>query len=312
MTNIPVYDITGEVLDVVSVSDNLSHVSGRTSKSDRLYYKGVGSYYKGHAALFDDGVSVKSGRNAVFYYGDDYVNPYWVGKFGVFRQRYQPYFSDFIGTCGKKELSIIKNSQEFYFSSVAVVDCVCYDEENAQMYFVLEYKKQRTSFMGAGDEKKLVPLLGYMLQENWNFPWDKAAIRDVDVDGYVTDVADIFMSTDLKHKFGTVYSILYSLHALDVYAYTRLLNYLGLPYAGIKDIVFVVNFILSMNRIKIQPKLICEDRDDLYCHLVANILLRGKNCAAVETQTDGDKVMLEYVDRFTSQVPLEKRRIIEV
>jgi hypothetical protein len=151
-----------------------------------------------------------------------------------------------------------------------------------------------------------------MLNGDWNFPWDKASIRDINASGFVTDVADMFRSGDVKHKFGTVYSILYSLHVLSVPLYTELLTYLGLRYYGQVDIPFVCLFLLGMNKTVVETKETFKTRQDFYIHLVANILLRGRNCASVENVNDGDSVMLGYVDRFRLQVPVEKRNLFEV
>ena len=310
MTVVPVFDATGKAVDSLEFDVSLTHVVGRTSKSENgQFYKGVGAFYKGHASLKDTSQAKPS---HIFYYGNNCFNSNWEGKFGIFQQRYQPFFSDFIGACGQKELKIIENSSSFKQSAVSVDDCVEWDSINKQMFFILNYVSERQNFLNGGDVRLLVTLIHEMLNDDWNFPWDKASIRDINTKGFVTDVADMFKSSDIKHKFGTVYSILYSLHTLSISLYTELLTYLGLKYVGQMDIPFVCLFLLGMNKTIVEPKTIFKSRQDFYIHLIANVLLRGRNCASVENVSDGDSVMLGYIDRFRLQVPSEKRGLIEV
>ena len=51
------------------------------------------------------------------------VAPQWVGKVGIFKERYQSYFSDLIGCCGKKELKILDMSH-ISNSGVEVLDYI--------------------------------------------------------------------------------------------------------------------------------------------------------------------------------------------
>jgi hypothetical protein len=64
-------------------------------------------------------------------------------------------------------------------------------------------------------------LLGYMCDNNWNFPWDKSSISDITPSGKVNDVADIFQSVGLGHKIGSIYSVLYSMGNMNPGAYQQ-------------------------------------------------------------------------------------------
>ena len=129
MTEIPVYNKQGQTEYILELPEDVEFVSGRTSKSDKLYYKGVGSRYFGHSCLNPNGYE-KHGESSVFYYGWNVKNREWDDKFGIFQDKFQPYFSDYIGTCGGKELNIIFNSRQFELSAVSVVDAVEHDPVN--------------------------------------------------------------------------------------------------------------------------------------------------------------------------------------
>lgn len=311
MTLISIYDVSGSVSDHLEIDDQISFVSGRTSKGSKHYYKGLGSWYNRHAVLQVSGLDTIIGENPVFYYGWDVTNKNFEGKFGIFKQKYQPYFSDFIGGCGPKEANIIPNSS-FFRSALTVIDKVDYDLDNKQSYYVLDYKYSRDCMSDGGNLKGLVDLLLIMLEGDINFPWDKTAIRDINSEGYITDVADLFTSGDIIHKYGTVYSVLYSLHQLNKSMYISLVKSLGLIYAGIGDIPFVCRLILEMGNFNIELREDIETRAQLYTHLVGNVLLRGRNCASVEDVSFGDSVMIMYLDRFSQMLTSDTRRILNV
>lgn len=291
--------------------DNLEPVSGRTSKGEKGYYKGLGCKYLHHASLENTNNYKVLGKNAVFYYGYDIQNENWIGKEGIFPERFQPYFSDWIGACGKKERNIF-DASKFSRSAIVVDDCVDIDKEAEQMYFRLNYVSPRIPFLKLGNLKGLADLLKAMLTEGWNFPWDKAAIRDINSEGYVTDVADMFKSQEVTHQFGTIYSVLYSLFSLNTDYYIQLVKSLGMVYSGIGDIPFVCLRILNMHGVNIEGKEITKTKGDFYIHLIGNILLRGRNCASVEDINAGDAVMISYVENFKKGLPEDKRRIINI
>lgn len=309
MTEIPVYNKQGQIEYVLELPEDIQFVSGRTSKSDKLYYKGVGSRYFSHSCLSLVDVE-KQSESSVFYYGWDVKNAKWADKFGIFQDRLQPYFSDFIGTCGNKELKIILNSRRFELSAVNVVDAVEHDPINSQYYFVLDYKSPRNKY--DGNSIALVNLLSYMVESGWCFPWDKTSINDINNQGCVTDVADMFQSDDIKHLYGSVYSVFYSLFQTDNENYNKLLRFLHCSRNTISDIPVVVMLFLKKCNRDVYIKQNISSQGQLYTHLVGNLLLRGRNCAGVEDHRKSDAVMIQYLDRFRDQLNVEQQSVLEV
>lgn len=304
MTIVPIYNRSGEQVSEIVIDANLTHVSGRVSLSDKgHYYKGVGVPYRSHAVV-NPGPDVNIiGKDPVFYCGYTCENPNWKGKAGIFQDRYQPYFSDFIGSCGPKELRLIEHSRQFDRSSVRVLDCVDYDKENNQRYFILDYECKRRRYLDGGDPKELGDLIDYMVLNGWNFPWDKAAIRDISFDGRVSDVADMFRSKDPIHRFGTVYSILYSLATLDFKKYTEFVRSVKLKHSGDIDFPMLALALLDKNGVDVNLLLPKKATDNfmVYEYLVGKKLIYGTNCAHVESKAYGDKVIQGYVEHFAKR-----------
>ena len=311
MREIPVYNHNGCVINTIDLPEDVEFVSGRTSKSETCYYKGVGSKYKCHASITKTPYK-KLGRNPVFYYGDDVQNTNWLGKFGIFQERFQPYFSDFIGSCGPKERSIETKSVDFSYSAVRVLDRIDYDIENQQSYYKLEYTSPRDHFIDDGKTIDFINLMDCMLHEGWNFPWDKTSVRDINNQGKVTDVADIFHSHNPIHKFGTVYSVLYSTFQIAPLMYSKLLSQMGLKPSGIEGIPFVVLFAMGKLGFTVPMRQDLSDKESVYTHLIGNVLLRGRNCASVEDLDAGNEVMLQYVDRFRLTLTDKNRGIMTI
>ena len=309
MTEIPVYSKEGQVDYILELPEDVQHVSGRTSKGEKLYYKGVGSQYLGHSSVNPNGYN-KLGEHSVFYYGWNVLNPAWEDKFGIFQDKFQPYFSDYIGTCGSKELNIIFKSRRFELSAVDVVDAVEHDPVNNQYYFVLDYKSPRNKY--DGNSRALIHLLSYMVQAGWCFPWDKTSINDINNQGCVTDVADMFQSDETIHAFGTVYSVLYSLFKIDNDNYNNLLKSLNCSHNSISDIPLVAMLFLRNCGKDIYIKQNISSQNQLYVHLVGNVLLRGRNCAGVENIDMSDAVMIQYLDRFKETLSDNESSVLEV
>ena len=268
-------------------------------------YKGVGVKYEGHSNFNAAGyINVKP--HPVFYYGYGVTREIWLGKTGIFQERCQPFFSDFIVTCGPKELKIINNSREFEKSAVRVVDCIEYDPENNQRYFILDYGKEgRTSWIkDRGTVEGLLELLEYMLVNNWNFPWDKGAIGDVSGSGSVHDVADMFKSKEFIHKLGTVYAVLYSMKNKSQGRYYEFLTSAGYKHKDDKDFLFIAVALLERFGVNTSEgfSFYANDEFDAYYHLVGNCLLWGRNCGYVEDEKEGEKIREQYVNRFFNQL----------
>lgn len=311
MKEISIYAPSGDIVNTLTLPEDVEFVSGRTSKSKDLYYKGVGSSYKQHATLSPSKYRV-IGQNPVFYYGTDVENLKWKGKFGIFQERFQPYFSDFIGACGPKEQSIEDKSKEFPFSAVSVVDRVDYDKENQQSYYILRYTSPRNHFIDDGKTTRFLDLVDCMLHEGWNFPWDKASVRDINREGCVTDVADMFRSYNPIHKFGTLYSILFSTFQIAPTMYHKLSKQLGLKPHGIEGIPFAVFFVMGQLGCRVPMRQDITDKESMYVHLVGNILLRGRNCASVEDEACGTEIMMQYVDRFRLTLSEKNKKVMMI
>ena len=311
MKEVTVYNPDGSIFDIIVLPEDVEFVSGRTSKSNNCYYKGVGSRYVCHASVTSTPYKIIR-KNAVFYYGDDVENRKWRGKHGIFRERFQPFFSDFIGACGPKEKAIETNSKAFPLSAVEVLDRVDYDTEGRQSYYKLNYTSTRNSFIDDGKTVDFLNLIDCMLHEHWNFPWDKASIRDINVAGKITDVADLFPSKDIIHKFGTVYSILFSLRQIAPLLYAKILKQMGISNCELGEIPFIVLFLLSKLGFSVPMRQDLDNKPAVYAHLVGNILIRGKNCASVENSESGDAVMVEYVDRFRMTLNEKNKRVMTI
>jgi hypothetical protein len=296
LADIPIYNRDGTQRNAIHVDDNLTFLGGRVSKGDKAYYKGVGCPYKGHHTLTPNQEYVV-GKSPVWYSGYVVTNPKLNGKFGIFYQPYQPYFSDFVGSCGPKETNIIANSKAFPLSSVKYIDCVHFDTENKQQYFVLDYSCGRTEYLKEGQASNLSELIECLITTGWNFPWDKAAIRDVSGKGTVSDVADMFKSTKPIHQFGTVYSLLYSLFQLSRPKFFELMQLHQLSCKTDKDIPLVAIYFLDKHGANTDSLLPKKQNTNVYSHLILK-LIDGRNCAYVEHETYGDSVKKQYHRKF--------------
>ena len=298
MTVIPIYNTDGIKVNTLETNDNLSFVSGRVSKGNNCYYKGVGSPYGGCSMLTTNGHKIIS-ESSVFYYGYNVINEKLQGKFGIFQEKFQPYFSDFIGSCGPKELKLIDNSKQCQRSSVEVLDYVEYDKPNKQYYFKVNYSCGRYKYLEGGNPKQLADLLDYLAVSGWNFPWDKTSINDVTYDGRVSDVADMFESKQLKHRLGTIYSVLYSLGKLNQVKYHEFLVANNYKHRNDMDYIFIALLILDKNGVNIDGFLPKQSDSEykIYRHILEQHLIQGRNCAYVEDSKHGDKVKKMFIER---------------
>jgi len=306
MTIVPIYNSSGIKINELSIDDDIQYVNGRVQKGTKCYYKGVGVPYRGHSRLdFDDQYEVLQ-KTDIFYLGYSVIKKCFEGKTGIFQERYQSFFPDFIGTCGVKEGTIVLNSTIFDFSSVEVLDYILYDTENDQSYYALDYKCGRYSYLkDDGEPTRLRDLLNYMIQNDWNFLWDKGAINDVSKYGLVTDVADLFISRELSHKLGTVYSILHSLMKLNPNKYIEFLKANNLNHVDQRSLVFNSIEILHLNGVDVGEFFVYDTINQNYKHTVMNYLIVGKNCAYCACdlyKNNGEKVKDQYVEMIEKQM----------
>jgi hypothetical protein len=223
----------------------------------------------------------------------------WVNRFGIFQERMQWYFSEWIGGAGKREAKIVKNAEEFPLSAVKVVDII--PVMNGHNVYVMEMRGGKGVCRDVG---KVIGLLEVMLGEGWNFPWDKGAIRDINEEGLVTDVADLFKSDDVKHMFGTVYAVLYSMRQLVQEMVKEFEREVGVSLE-LKELPFSV--------LKVMKKLGCnisgiwEEKKigyswDEYKRLVVDVLMEGVNCAGLEFPGYGEDVKKWYKMKFLKEI----------
>lgn len=307
MTIVPIYNAIGIQVSELTIDDDIQYVNGRVQQGKKGYYKGIGVPYHYHTKLdFESSEYEVLQKTDIFYLGYQVVKKCFKDKTGIFQEPYQPFFSDFIGTCGVKEGTIVLNSTTFKKSSVDVLDYVLYDEENVQSYYLLDYKCNRKSYLtDGGNPVKLRELLDYMIQNDWNFLWDKGAIRDISPEGLVTDVADLFVSKSLIHKLGTVYSVLHSLMRLDFQKYNEFLNANNLGHYDLSSLIFNSIALLKLNDVDTSELMKYENYMHNYKHIVLNYLIVGKNCAycACDLYKDtGEKIKDQYVDMIGKQM----------
>lgn len=291
-------------MGVLELPEQVRHISGRTSIGESgTYYKGVGASYNGHCTLDPSGYA-ESNPCDVFYYGYEVKNRNWIGKFGIFDEKLQPYFSDRIGSCGPKEDSIKEKSLLCPISNVVVTGFGNIPYVDNQRYYCLEYKSKRDPWLGYGLTNTLRETIEVLLSSGWNFPWDKASIRDINRDGSITDVADMFHSYDYCHQLGTVYSVLYSLYVLDKERFITFIRSQGLIANDPKGLLFSTLGIMDSCGVSIQfavPQNATSEWD-IYNHLAANCLMTGRNCGHVENIETGNEIAKQYQERFYKQI----------
>jgi len=305
-----VYDTTGNVVNNIHIDDNLEYVDGRVYKGSQIYYKGVGVPYTSHHTdlQISDEYDIIS-ESPIFYLGTQVSKKCFQGKVGIFQEKFQPQFTDWIGSCGIKELNILENLYDepsFGKNSIDVLGYETIDESSEQYYLKVLYQCNRIFYMQQPQSHKLRELLDYMITNNWNFPWDKNSISDISYSGLVTDVADIFNSDQLMHKIGTVYSVLYSLHNSSYKEYITFCEFNGLIHNNSMDIVFNSMYLLAMNGVDITP-LIVGNGTDTYKNIIMNYLVVGKNCGYCgvgscknridPNQSYGEYIRNEYINR---------------
>jgi len=293
MTEIPVYNRQGEHVASFTVPHDIEFVSGRTSRSGDIFYKGVGAPYRCHFTRDPEAPGVR-GRADVFYAGFWAVDPCFEGKYGIFQQRYQPYFRDWIGACGPKEEKIVPHSRDFPLSAITVVDQVTFDRQHRQSYYVLKYKTGREPFLEGGDFQVLQELLKTMIRFGWNFPWDKAAIRDVTKDGMISDVADLFRSKKLKHQLGTVYAVIYSLHSLLPAQYRNLFGNTTPIYASVS--------LLAELGVKLPGSMAGKKTKREISQAALKLLVEGRSCAGIEDKVFGETVREQYRNQIKEKM----------
>ena len=302
MIAIPLYDATGTQTGSVELPvDDLSRGdhgrSGRVGRNpaNGTYYKGCGCRYHGHLVHQPTPDQYPNATpSEVFYLGFHVQDPQLVGKTGIFAVPYQPIFSDPIGGCGPKEANILRHQGRDYASPEVLDTIPVHGSLPGTTVYHIDYRGGRRPLASAEGGLNTV---FEMLEAGENWPWDKAAIRDLNEHGLVTDTADLFPSTDPQHQFGTVYAYLYSARSLlPGHEYQRLCHRFGWE-TGLGAIPKIANDILRKAGLQevgtMRP----------YAAIVHDVLMTGRNCAHLENPALGDQVAAEYRRRFREGIP---------
>lgn len=307
-----VYNETGQVVDSVIINDTIEYIDGRVSRGHKSYYKGLGVPYNGHHILPENMSNEYDllGVSDVFYIGNVVSKKVFSGKTGIFQEKYQDHFTDWIGSCGIKELNILENLYDecgFDMSDVDVLGYYPIDEKNQQYYLEVNYPNKRKNYLSNPDSNNLRILLDYMLENDWNFPWDKNSISDISSNSRVTDVADIFKSNSLSHKIGTVYSVLYSLYKSDSNLYIDFCEKNNLMHYN--NISFVINTLTLLQYNNIDTLFLYEKTPkDTYKKIILEYLIIGKNCGfcgvgSCKRKNDdnlsyGESIKNQYIEKY--------------
>lgn len=311
---IPIFNKSGNQVNSIHISDTIEYIDGRVCKGEKNYYKGIGVPYSRHYIHPDDMNDEYEyiDRHSVFYMGNIVSKKCFKDKFGIFQERYQPHFTDWLGACGIKELNIFENLYDeggFEMNSIEILDREVIDKDNEQYYLKVNYLDGRGNYLSNPQPKNLRILLDYMIQSDWNFPWDKNSITDISTKSKVSDVADIFKSKELKHKIGSIYSVLYSLYHSDKKEYHKFCDVNGLQHMNQMSFVFNTISLLVFNKVDIS-EITFKNPVESYKHIVLNYLIDGKNCGFCgvgsckgrkdSNQSYGEEIRDEYV-RMTRQ-----------
>ncbi len=316
---INVYDNKGNVSNVIEVNDILEYVDGRVSKGDKYYYKGLGLPYQCHHIQPEDMSDEYEFIDTcdVFYIGNVVSKKSFAGKYGIFQEKYQTHFTDWIGACGVKELNIFENlydDGEFEMSAIEVFEYKVIDDEMQQYYLKVDYPEGRDNYSINPSPKKLRNLIDYMIQTDWNFPWDKNSISDINSKSKVTDVADIFKSSELSHKIGSIYSVLQSLYKTDIKQYKEFCDLNSLS-ASPNKISLIINILILLQYNNIDVNfLYAKTPIETYKKIIFDYLIVGKNCGFCgvgsckkredSNKSYGEDIKHEYIKRAVHELDI--------
>jgi hypothetical protein len=314
--NINVYDKDGIISDSIKISDTIEYVDGRVSKGTNCYYKGLGIPYEFHHIQPSDMCDDYNFISAcdVFYIGNLVSKKSFIGKYGIFQEKYQTHFTDWIGACGVKELNIFENLYDegaFEMSAIDVLGYETINEDKQQYYLKVDYPNGRNNYLTNPNPKKLRSLLDYMIQNDWNFPWDKNSISDINSESKVTDVADIFKSSELSHKIGTVYSVLHSLEQSNKNDYLEFCKENSLIHSN--KIGFIVNVLIILQQNNVDVRFLYgKSPIETYKKIILEYLIIGKNCGFCgvgsckrredSNQSYGEEIKNEYIRRAKAEL----------
>lgn len=305
---INIYEEDGKKSDEFEIDDELEFTGGRVWRSKinpKIYYKGAGTVYT-HQFSFDKKLTrVKKHHSP--YCGWKVINEAFVGKTGIFKDRYQPCFKCCIGGAGPREHRLLNTWNTFKFSGVILHDSMItvplpWDNR----IYMIEYIGGRGKFIDDPNLSKLEDLLRYMITNDWNWAWDKGVLLDTNLEGLVTDVADVWKSDKIEHKFGTIYAALHHLWEKKPEKATEFAMRFGTHLTDLEDLLHATRGVLfSMGYYIEVPKV---DQDSQYHHLALNVLMEGKTCAYCESPDSrwGTYTRDVFKKRYEKQFNLEE------
>ena len=306
---IPVYSATGKKEYEITLPEKIMPLnSKRGGFSDTsLYYKGAGIVYQCHfvnQCKQDESLLHKTN---IIYEKYQVCYPNLVGKFGIFIFPHQPVFSDLEGACGPKEKKVLENQKYFQLSAIEEITDVIPTGIDNHNIFVYRLKKVSANPLDVMD------LIEYVLQTNYNTPWDKNLWSDIYCYRYVRDVADWFISDKLCHKLGTIYALLNSLYNSDIYLYSMLLKkVLNIHNCERNFILYFSALIVD----KYCPELfesihldVNEISPELF-GILLKLLFSGKACCHLENDTEWSWVREYYTSRINKYVKIFSRKLV--
>lgn len=268
------------------------------------YYKGSGIVYQGHTVNSQEAGLKYIDKTGIIYEKYAVSYPKLIGKHGIFLFPHQPIFTDCEGGCGKKESNLLINYKNFEHCAIdEIVNVIDTGIVDHKIYaYRLKDVKQSPNDVGK--------LIEYILYSNYNTAWDKNLWSDVYAYSYVRDVADWFVSCELKHKIGTVYALLNSLYRTDMYLYTNLIrNILGIYNSEKIHIIYFSALIVK----KFCPELFLDfpyDIDKLTSQVygeLLKLLFIGKACCHLEDDGTWNWVRDSFCSRIESCVSYFKK-----
>ena len=269
-----IYDVKGNIVDEVRLPERIMAVPAkRTGISESgLYYKGSGIVYQKHLVNEISSDVNLIGNSGIIYEKYVVTYPNLIGKYGIFNFPHQPMFDDMEGACGTKENKIVENVNRFELSAIDEIVNVIDTRINNSGIYVYKLKKVNAS------PDDITDLIEYVLANDYNTAWDKNLWSDVYCYKYIRDVADWFVSEQENHKLGTVYALLNSLYASDIYLYLQLIyKIFGSCNANKQYVIYYSGLIVNR---------FCKDKLNVdlgkYNHETKDILLKllfsGKAC----------------------------------
>lgn len=294
---IPVYNAAGEMLQEIILPERIIPIDGkRGGFSDAgVYYKGTGIVYRGHYVnQYDEEVKLLKKTNIIYErYHVCYAR--LLRKFGIFTFSHQEVFSDFEGACGRKEMKLIENQEQFEFSAIKdIVNVIPIGIEDHHIY-AYTLREVKTSPID------VVKLIEYVLKCNFNVPWDKNLRADIYGNCYIRDVADWFISDKLSHKVGTIYALLRASYESDIYLYANVLRYFLNIYNSEKTFILYFGVLIIK---KCCPgdfselEEVEEPTAEMFEKLL-QLLFNGKACCHLENE----KEWLWVKEHYLSQIP---------